>query len=455
MESMPMKSEVPRKLKVGLKITGSSTLIFRLWFTSAGHEIGYTATLPNLDRRRLYNPSHLGRHARNSADTRTMIEDFDIAVVGLGAIGSAAAYHAAAKGAKVIGFEQFDLGHVHGASHDTSRIVRTSYHKSEYVALAKSAYKDWRALEKATDTHLLDITGGVVFLSKNGDMTPEEYTSSLDANQVPYELLSPKQVSQRWPQFQPPEGIETIYCADTGIVHASRSVAAMQYLARTNGAVLKARSPVESVKPERGGGVTVTTPKGSYRVQKVILAADAWTNKLLAPLRSGIPLKVSQEQITYFKPSDPSAYEPQNFPVWMWGADHHYYGFPCYGEPTIKAGRHCGENWMTPEERTYVPSDYLFQQLVEQLDKFMPDAGRKPLRTITCQYSLTPEHYFVLSPLEKYKDIIVGLGSGHAFKFAPTLGRVLAELAIDGTTEEDIASFGIPKAVAEQLASKL
>jgi monomeric sarcosine oxidase len=383
------------------------------------------------------------------------MEEFDIGVVGLGALGSAAAYHAAARGIKVIGFEQFDLGHVNGASHDTSRIVRTSYHKPEYVALAKSAYKDWRALEKATDTHLLDITGGVVFLSKDGEMTPEEYISSLEANQVPYEHLSPEQVAHRWPQFQLPDGIETIYCADTGIAHASRSVSAMQYLARSYGAVLKARCPVENVKPQQGGGVVITTPKGSFKVRKAILAADAWTNKLLAPLGAAMPLKVSQEQITYFKPGDASAYEPQNFPVWMWGADYHFYGFPCYGEPTIKAGRHCGENWMTPEERTYVPSDHLLQQLKAQLDKFMPDSGRQVLRTVTCQYTLTPEHYFVLSPLEKHKDIIVGLGSGHAFKFAPVLGRVLAELAIDGKTKEDISKFGIPRDPDAPLASKL
>jgi monomeric sarcosine oxidase len=383
------------------------------------------------------------------------MENFDVAVVGLGAIGSAAAYQAAARGAKVVGFEQFDLGHVHGASHDTSRIVRTSYHKSEYVALAKSAYEDWRALEKVTDTPLLDITGGVVFLSQHGDMTPEEYATSLDANQIPYELLNPKQVSERWPQFQVPEGITTVYCADTGIVHASRAVATMQFLAKSTGAVLKPRTPVESIEPQKDGGVIVNTSKGSYKAGKVILAADAWTNKLLAPLRATIPLKVSQEQITYYKPSDPAAYEPEKFPVWMWGADHHYYGFPCYGEPTIKAGRHCGENWMTPEERTYEPSDFLFRQLTDQLNKFMPDSGRKALRTVTCQYSLTPEHYFVLSPLEKYKDIIVGLGSGHAFKFAPALGRVLAELAIDGRTKEDISSFGIPRDPPAPLTSKL
>lgn len=71
-----------------------------------------------------------------------MNDRYDVAVVGLGVLGSAAAYHAAKKGAKVIGFEQSKLGHIRGASHDTYRIVRTSYDLPEYVALDKSAYND-------------------------------------------------------------------------------------------------------------------------------------------------------------------------------------------------------------------------------------------------------------------------------------------------------------------------
>lgn len=382
------------------------------------------------------------------------MEEFDIGVVGLGALGSAAAYHAAAKGAKVIGLEQFELGHVHGASHDTSRIVRTSYDIPEYVSLAKSAYQDWRSLEKATGLKLLDITGGVVFLPKNGRVTASHYTSALSANGVPYELLTPEQVRQRWPKFQIPEGIDTVYCADTGIAHASRTVTAMQYLARSYGAVLKDRTEVTSLVPQEGHGVIIKTTKGDFRVRKAILASDAWTNKLLSPLGAEIPLRISQEQITYFKPSEPSAYEPPQFPVWMWSMDHSFYGFPCYGEPSIKAGRHCGENWMTPENRTYVHSETLLQELKKELDKFMPDQGRQVLRTVTCQYSLTEDQNFVISPLNRYKDIVVGLGSGHAFKFCPVIGRVLAELAIDGKTKEDLSLFGI-KQSSEPILSKL
>lgn len=371
------------------------------------------------------------------------MDHYDVAVVGLGALGSGAVYHASIKGAKVIGFEQFELGHVRGASHDTSRIVRKSYGATEYVALAISAYKDWAELEKRTGQQWLTITGGITMFPKGSPNLASSYTNSLDACNVPYQLLEPGQVNKRWPQFNLPEGVQTVYTEDTGIVHASHSVAAMQFQARIAGAVLKDRTRVDKLIPD-GTGVTVETSKGRYHACKVIIAADAWANKLLAPLGAEIPLDVMQEQITYFKPLDPDSYEPEIFPVWVWAGDNWFYGFPAYGEPTLKAGRDVSYNRMTPENRTFVHSEELLKELTSLMEKIIPGKGQT-LRTITCQYSITPNRQFIISPLEEHKDIILALGAGHGFKFGPTIGRITAELAIDGRTTDDISKFGIPK----------
>ncbi|KAJ5160408.1 sarcosine oxidase [Penicillium canariense] len=367
---------------------------------------------------------------------------------GLGVHGSAAAYQAALKGAKVLGLEQFEFGRVRGASHDTSRIVRKSNSEPEYVALVKSAYKDWAELEELTGQKLLTTTVGLFSLPKDAPIPSSNYTRSLAANDVPHEILSSKEVMQRWPQFDIPDTVQTVYDPATGIVHANKTVAAMQYLARFKGAVLKDQTLVERIIPKAGGEVLIATPKGTFHVRKLILTTDAWTNRLLEPLGTQIPLRVMQEQITYFKPTEPAELENPRFPVWIWGGPQSYYGFPCYGEPTIKAGHDCANNFMSPEERTYVHSPRLQRELSECLQKFMPDCGRQPLRTITCQYTIPPDRRFIISPLEQNKDIIVGLGAAHAFKFAPVFGRVLAELAIDGKTDEDISKFGIPKNVS-------
>lgn len=382
---------------------------------------------------------------------------YDVAVVGLGALGSAAAYYAAKKGAKVIAFEQFELGHVRGASHDTSRIVRTSYDQPQYVALAKSAYKDWAHLEDASKQKLLTITGGVVIFPKDGTPTATEWANCIKGHNLPYELLSAQESNKRWPQFNLRDNMEVVYTPDTGMAHAAKSVMTMQFLARFNGAELREHTKVERVTPRGSGGsgVTIETSNGTFTASKIVLAADAWINELLSPLGLEIPLTVMQEQVTYFKPSDPTKFQSDRFPVWILGGEQWYYGFPSFGEPTIKCAHDTAKNYMTPAERTFEPSAKLLQELSSAMQDFMPDPGRKVLRTVTCQYAITPDRQFVITPLDRYQDIIVTLGAAHAFKFAPAIGRVAAELAIDGQTTDDISKFGFPAPVETPLKAKI
>jgi sarcosine oxidase len=151
-----------------------------------------------------------------------------------------------------------------------------------------------------------------------------------------------------------------------------------------------------------------------------------------------------QEQVTYLKPDKVEAFAPDKFPVWIWAGSQYYYGFPTCGEPTVKIGQDMACNYMTPEERTFEPSPKILSDTEKLTDTLIPGRG-KALRTVTCQYAITPDRQFIISPLAQHKDIILGLGGGHAFKFAPAIGRVLAELAIDGETGEDISKFGIPR----------
>ncbi|OJJ55447.1 hypothetical protein ASPSYDRAFT_48641 [Aspergillus sydowii CBS 593.65] len=384
------------------------------------------------------------------------VERYDVAVVGLGALGSSAAYQAAIKGAKVIGFEQYEFGHVKGASHDTSRIVRTSYGAPEFVALARSAYKDWAEIERRSGMQMLTITGGVVFLPKDGPNGSHTFTNSLDANGIHYELLDAAEANRRWPGFNVPESVHTVYTPDTGIAHAAKSVTTIQYLARGAGATLKDHTRVDGVIPQTGGGVLVKTSKGDIHAKKVIIAADAWTNKLLKPLGVELPITVMQEQVTYYKPKreHEARFESDKFPVWIWGGadstEKWFYGFPLYGEPALKAGQDAGRNDMTPEERTWVPSERLRKELNTFIDGLIPDHGDE-LRTVTCQYTITADRQFIISPMEKHRDVIVALGNAHAFKFAPAIGRVTAELALEGRTTDDISKFGFPQPTTSKL----
>ena len=378
------------------------------------------------------------------------MESFEVAVVGMGAIGSATAYHLARRGAKVVALEQYELGHVRGASHDTSRIVRTSYGSSAYVRLAQSAYRDWADLEQESGERLLTITGGVILIPTDGPYSAADFTVALTECGVAHELLSPAEVQARWPQFRVPENVETVYTADTGIAHASRTVATLQMRARTLGADIRDRTAVLSLTPD-ADGVIVHTASGDIRVGKVVVAADAWTNTLLEPLGAAIPLDIMQEQVTYFRPAEPDDYDRARFPVWIWEDDECYYGFPTFGEPSIKAARDVSENRMTPDRRSFAPSPALTAELSDFMDALIPGKGEE-LRTVTCQYALTEDRRFVLSALPHHPDIIVGLAAGHGFKFTPTLGRVLAELALDGESSDDLTEFGAADAMGRELA---
>ena len=367
------------------------------------------------------------------------MESVDAVVVGMGALGSAAAYHLARKGLRVVAFEQFELGHVRGASHDTSRIIRTSYGAPRYVRLAQAAYRDWADFETVAGERFVTQTGGLIFCPPEGPYAIGDFVDSLGTVGVPFELLNAPEVTRRWPQFRVPGHVPAVYTPDTGIVHASRSVAALQMQARAHGADIRDRTRVDRLSPG-GSGVVVHTTAGEVRAPKVIVAADAWTNRLLAPLGAEIPLVTMQEQVTYFKPPEPAVFDHARFPVWIWEDTFCFYGFPTYGEPTVKAARDVSDNLMSPEDRTFEPSAELLDQLSAFLHGLIPASG-PALRTVTCQYALTPDREFALGPIEQHPDILIALGAGHAFKFTPAIGRILAELAADGGTSDDISAF--------------
>lgn len=374
------------------------------------------------------------------------MEHFDVAVVGLGALGSAAAYHLSGRGLRVVGFEQFELGHVRGASHDTSRIVRHSYEREDYVRFAVEAYAEWDALEADTGEHLVSPSGGLVFCAPDTPVPATEYAEALAAVDIPFELLSPAEVSARWSPVRLPEGTVTVYTPTSAIAHAARTVATLQLHARVRGAQLRAKTRVVAVEPGTDG-VIVRTEAGEVRADRVILATDAWANDLLAPLGAPVPLEVMQEQVTYFLPDDPAPFDLGRLPNWIWEGQRSFYGFPTFGEPTIKAARDASYNLMTPAERTFVPSADLLAELEHFMAQTFARSGRA-LRTVTCQYAITPDREFILDAVPGHPEIIVGLGAGHAFKYTPVIGRVLADLATSGTTSSDIARFRMPGVAA-------
>jgi sarcosine oxidase len=368
-------------------------------------------------------------------------QSVDYVVVGLGALGSAAAWHLAARGHSVIGLEQFELGHGRGASHDTSRILRHSYHTPEYVRLTCEAYDDWARLEDESGERLVTVVGGLDLFPPDCAISPLDYVGSMREVGIEFEELDAAEIRQRWPVFDPPRGTRGLFQSRGAIVPAARGTAAMQRLAIAHGATLLGSASVTGIE-DHGSSLTVETPGTSYPCRGVVVCADAWTNQVLARLGAAIPLTVTLEQPTYFQPKDPGQFA--DMPLWIWMDEPSYYGFPCYGEPTIKAAQDCGGPIVDPDHRTSDPDPQMLDRLASFVGSLLPSCGG-PVRSLRCQYTLTPDRDFVLAPVPGHPSVVVGLGAAHGFKFAPTFGRILADLATTGETTSDVSAFGFDR----------
>jgi sarcosine oxidase len=374
-----------------------------------------------------------------------MTERVDYVVVGLGGLGSAAAWQLARRGHSVVGLDRFELGHDRGASHDTSRILRHSYHTPAYVELTLEAYADWADLEDASGEVLVTTTGGLDLFPPDPAIAPSDYLASMDAVGIAYDVLDADEVTRRWPAFRLPEGTLALHQADAAIVPAARGTAAMQALARRHGADLRGGSPVLGLTDRGDAGVEVATAAGTVTARGVVVTADAWTNDVLGHLGARVPLEVTWEQVTYFSPAEPARFAPEAMPLWIWMDDPSFYGFPTYGEKTVKAAQDCGGPTVDPDDRGETATD---AGMLERLSGFMADVlpgSGEPIRSKRCLYTLTPDRDFVLAPVPGHENVVVGMGAAHGFKFAPTFGRLLADLVTTGATATDVSPFRLDR----------
>jgi sarcosine oxidase len=373
--------------------------------------------------------------------------EYEYIVLGLGGFGSAAAYWLSRRaGADVLGLEQFELGHVRGESQDHSRIIRLSYHTPAYVELAKHAYRAWAELEKDSGEQVVVKTGGLDFAPRVSAIPLGDYSGSMDAAGVPYEALDAAEIMRRWPQFRLSEEIHGLFQPESGIAMAARANATHQRMAREHGATLLDRTPIENIHPS-DGEIHISSGGRTYSSRKLIIAAGSWSNRALAPFGIQLPLRVTQEQVTYFATSRPDDFQTDRFPIWIWMDDPCFYGLPIFGERGPKVGQHEGGQEVTADTRTFEPDRAALGRVHAFLAKYVPTALGPIIYTKSCLYTLTPDRDFVLDVLPGHPNAVIAIGGGHGFKFASLIGRILSELAIDGTTKRNLDPFHIDRPV--------
>jgi sarcosine oxidase len=332
----------------------------------------------------------------------------EVVVVGAGVNGLAAAWALSREGRDVLVLEQFPFGHARGSSHGTSRIFRLSYPEAHWVRLAKEAYGGWRELEQLTGMRLLELSGLVELVSDPSEGSAD----ALDECGIEWEVLDRDEAERRFP-IDVPDGLQAVLQRDGGYVRADRALEAF-----AQGLRVLPETKVLSLDP-------LDTSAGRIEAQAVVVTAGPWAKELLAGIVD-LPVVATRETVAYFRLESqkpvPSVVDFES------GSNLH--GTYALAAPGIgvKIGRHKSGPPSDPDEDGS-PDPLRVEQVAAVVAERFPEADPAPVKAETCFYTNTDDDRFIL---ERHDRIVVGSAcSGHAFKFAPAVGKRLAALAVE------------------------
>ena len=363
-----------------------------------------------------------------------MRADYDAIVVGLGAMGSAAAYQLAARGLRVLGLDAHGPGHTLGSSHGESRIIRMAYMEHpDYVPLLRRAYELWREVESQAGVELLRQTGGLFVGPLEGHVVGGSLRSARQ-HDLSYELLDGAEVRRRYPALHPGPDDVALFEATAGVLFPERCIEAHLRLATEHGAAVRHHEPVRSWEAT-SGGVAVLTDGARYVANRVVFTAGAWIGKLLADLR--LSLKPERQTVWWLHPRERSElFDPARFPIYIWevSTDRSFYGFPHLEWPGVKVGRHHSGEYGDPNtiSREVVAADELAVRAFVR--RHIPALDGDVASAVVCLYTNTPDEHFLVDRHPEHPSVIYASAcSGHGFKFASVIGEVVADLVTTGS----------------------
>jgi sarcosine oxidase len=367
---------------------------------------------------------------------------FDIVVVGLGIIGSAAVYHLARRGVRVAGIERFQPAHDRGSSHGETRIIRLGYFEHpSYVPLLRRAYQLWRELEGAATRRLLHVTG-IVEIGPPGGIVVSGTLAAARIHGLPHDVLDARETMRRFPGFRLPQDYVGVLQENGGFLAAEAAIQTHLALAQAAGAELRAHEAVRRLEPH-GSGVRIATERSLIDAGAAIVSAGPWTKTLLPDLP--VPLRVTRQVMAWFTPIDPAAFA--RFPVFLLESPHGiHYGFPPLTAGMKVAKHYHADEMVEPDASPRAVSAGDEALIRAALAAHLPAANGPLLAAKTCLYTMTPDGHFVIDRLPGCPNIFVASPcSGHGFKFAGVVGEILADLATTGATSYDISRFRLAR----------
>ena len=350
---------------------------------------------------------------------------YDAIVVGLGAHGSAAAYHLAKRGLDVLGIDRFPRGHTLGSSGGRSRIIRLSYYEHpDYVPMLRRAWDLWRELERESRETLLTQTGGLYLGPPDGELVSGALTSARQHG-LEHELLDAAEIRRRYPVFDIDDGWVGLFDKQAGWLAPERCIETHLRMAERHGATLCFEEPIE--KWERDGdGARVTSASGTYRAKRLVLTAGAWMSRLLPDLAPH--LWVERNVLFWFEPlAQREAFT--RLPVYIVeDTQRMFYGFPLDEEHGVKvAGLHFGDR-VDPDTVARDVTARDEDRVRAWLARRMPLANGERRLAKVCMYTNSPDANFVIDRVTDAPVVFASACSGHGFKFASAVGELLAAM---------------------------
>jgi sarcosine oxidase len=358
---------------------------------------------------------------------------YDVIILGTGGVGSAAAYHLAKQGAKVLGLDRFPGGHDRGSSHGETRIIRQAYFEHpNYVPLLVRAYQLWSDLEREANQQLFHPIGLLQIGPETGAVV-RGVLQSAGQHGLTVEKLSAAEIGRRWPAFRVPEGCVGAYEPGAGYLRVEACVLAHLAAAERHGATLQAGISVNSWHKEPGG-VVVCTDAGQFRAARLIITAGPWAPHLLADLN--IRLEVRRKHLYWFGTSD-AALDQSRCPTFLYELPQGvFYGFPAIDPQGVKVAEHSGgEVVADPLADPRQLDERDLARVKDFVEAWMPTVGGPLIRHSVCFYTMSPDEHFVVDRHPQSERVLFAAGlSGHGFKFTSVLGEALAEMALTGRT---------------------
>ncbi len=364
-----------------------------------------------------------------------------VIVIGLGAHGSSAIYQLVRRGVNVVGIDQFRPPHSMGSSHGPSRILRMAYKEGpDYIPLLRRSFDLWHELNDLYDEPSFEVTGGLFMGQPTGQAMTGMQASSR-AQDVEIQLMTPVEVRAKYPSFHIPDEWEAIFDPKSGVIFPEVAVAAHLSLAEKAGAALHFDEQVTGWSAT-SSGVTVTTSKGEYEADSVILTAGVWMPGMLGDLE--LPFEIERVSLWMLEPkANRDFFRAGSFPNASFeiGEKYPLYMQADYGTGVKLALDHHG-TLTTPETVNRETNQEDHDKIFEHIRRFVPDLDGEVLDSAVCMYTNTPDLNFVVDKHPAHENVIIGSAcSGHGFKFAPVMGEILVDLAVEGASQFDLSMF--------------